>query len=315
MAEKPESNPSYLVDRRSEHEATPYGVRKTTAKHGLSGDECKRWSGALHWMDKRCRRGQRLGYAVVKLSERGTIHDAIGRFRSTVTKLQGELGLPKYNALLIETLGGIHGNIVYVTTDEMDDRLKVRCFHANVDIQPVTKLQGLARGYLLKERTPQANYKRQHFFVGGRIKGSHKLEGGGSRVRLSNDLARDAIEANYIEAFGRENSKRKADRKRTRLRVTGPQARAPKLSGQIPLLPELDRPVSRLRDYGGGSMPKAVAKECEHHRTRFGLSQDQLARLIGVSQPTYANVIGSRFGLSSFAAKRLREVLLMRSAG
>lgn len=315
MAEKPEDNPSYLVDRQIQQGSTPDGVHKTTAKHGLTGPECKRWSSALHWMAKRCRKGQRLSYAVVKLSEKGTIHDAIGRFRSTVTKLQGELGLPKYSGLLIETLGGIHGNIVYVTTDEMDDRLKARCFHANVHIQPVTELEKLARGYLLKERTPQANYKRQHFFLGGRVSQSHRLEGGGDRVRLSEDLKHDAIEANYVEPWPRDNSKRSDKRKLMRLRVTGPQARAPKPSGQIPLLPELERPVSRLHDYFGGAMPKAVALECEHRRKRYGLSQDQLAGLVGVSQPTYANAIAGRFGLSPFAARRLRGVLLMRSAG
>jgi hypothetical protein len=34
--------------------------------------------------------------------------------------------------------------------------------------------------------------------LGGRIRGSHQLEGGGDRVRLSRDLERDAVADGYI---------------------------------------------------------------------------------------------------------------------
>ena len=42
--------------------------------------------------------------------------------------------------------------------------------------------------HLAKERTPQAGYGREGI-LGGRIRGSHRLPGGGDRVRLSRGRA------------------------------------------------------------------------------------------------------------------------------
>jgi len=44
--------------------------------------------------------------------------------------------------------------------------------------------------------------------LGGRISGSHRLPGGGDRVRLSRELERDAIEAGYVEPWRHTNAKR-----------------------------------------------------------------------------------------------------------
>lgn len=86
--------------------------------------------------------------------------------------------------------------------------------------------------------------------------------------------------------------------------------RACELSGQIALLPEIEKPVTRLRDYGGGVIPPNVAREIEHLRKRLGLQQWFLCHYIGIKQPTYSNAIAGRFPLSRFAAWRLRDVLL-----
>lgn len=66
--------------------------------------------------------------------------------------------------------------------------------------QPVTDATALTTAYLAKERTPQAGYRRSHL-LGGRLGGSHRLDGGGDRVRLSRDLERDAVEAVYVEPW------------------------------------------------------------------------------------------------------------------
>jgi hypothetical protein len=44
--------------------------------------------------------------------------------------------------------------------------------------------------------------------LGGRIRGSHRLEGGGDRVRLSEQLERGAIEAGLVDPWKRTNAMR-----------------------------------------------------------------------------------------------------------
>ena len=82
-----------------------------------------------------------------------------------------------------------------------------------------------------------------------------------------------------------------------------------RLSGQIALLPEIERPVSRLNQFGGGFIPPAVALEIEHLRNQSGLTQRELAARIGVSQGQLANALRGHDPLSSFAVNRLRETL------
>ena len=84
-----------------------------------------------------------------------------------------------------------------------------------------------------------------------------------------------------------------------------------------PLVPEpvqltlfSDRPVARLGHYGGGIMPPAVAQEVEARRHWRDLTQERLAELVGISRPTLTNALQGRFGLSEWAAARLREALL-----
>jgi len=81
-----------------------------------------------------------------------------------------------------------------------------------IDVRPVTDNNALAHKYLAKERTPQAGYRRGHV-LGGRIAGSHRIPGGGDRVRLSRELERDAIEAGYVEPWRHTYAKRSAEEK------------------------------------------------------------------------------------------------------
>ena len=174
-----------------------------------------------------------------------------------------------------------------------------------VDVRRVTDPNGLVRKYLAKERTPQAGYGREHV-LGGRIKGSHSIEGGGDRVRLSRELERDAIEAGYVELWRHSNARRSPERKPYRLRRL--TRRAPRLAGQLPLLPF--KPVSRLRQFGGGKIPPTVALEIEHKRRRLRLSQREFAAKIGISQGQFANAIRGHDPVSAFVVNRLREALL-----
>ena len=87
-----------------------------------------------------------------------------------------------------------------------------------IDVRPVTDSNGLVRKYLSKERTPQAGYGREHV-LDGRLKGSHRLEGGGDRVRLSRALERDAIEASYVATWQHSNARRSFERRAYRPRT------------------------------------------------------------------------------------------------
>jgi hypothetical protein len=223
--------------------------------------------------------------------------------------LQLEHGLRPYNVTTFEGRGGLHAHIAFLGNLEIVRRLKSStAFGELVQVDPVTDTAGLARKYLAKERTPQAGYGRQHV-LGGRLRGSHRLDGGGDRVRLSLNLERDAIDAGYVEPWQHTNARRSPERKAYRLRRLYPR-KAPRPAGQLPLLPELNRPVSRLREFGGGFVPPAVAKEIEFQRRRRGLSQSQLAARIGRSQGQIANALRGHDPISGSVVNRLREILL-----
>ena len=144
---------------------------------------------------------------------RATRHDAIADIWKRITRLQGNYGIRQYSVVTFESRGGLHAHITFLGTRHIAKRVKQsRRFGELLDIRPVTDPDGLTRKYLAKERTPQAGYGREHI-LGGRIKGSHQLPGGGDRVRLSRELERDAIEAGYVEPWQRTNARRSLERK------------------------------------------------------------------------------------------------------
>lgn len=284
--------PSYIVDSR-----------RTIAKHGTTGPEIQRINNATYFMRHHCRQKRR-GRLYWVTTDHGTDRDLIAKVWSRVTKLQGELGLAKYSVLKLEGLGGLHGHVAFVGNNKLMERLqRSAAFGDKIFVGPAP----YPEGYFAKDRTPQAQYRRWH--RGGRITGSHKLDGGGDRVRLSRELERDAIEAGVVEQWRHTNAKRKPTRKGYCLRGSGPLARAPRLSGQILLFPELSKPVARLRDFGRGQMPKSVATAVEFKRNQLGLTQSEFAHRAGIQQGTYANAIRGHDPISAWAMNRLRDVL------
>ena len=144
---------------------------------------------------------------------RATPRDVIADIWKRITRLQGKCGLLQYSVITFENSGGIHAHITFLGTAEIARRLKLsKRFGELIDVRVVTDPRGLASKYLAKERTPQAGYRREHI-LGGRIQGSHRLEGGGDRVRLSRELERDAIEADYVEPWRHTNAKRSVEEK------------------------------------------------------------------------------------------------------
>lgn len=257
-------------------------------------------------------------------TDRKTIHALWDR----VTTCQRVAGIPRrYSLLLFETgekpgsldghdLGNLHGNIVFIgdLDGRIAEKLKRSKYGSIIKVQAVTDLENLLLRYLPKECTPQA----KHAFgdaICKRRPGSHRRSGGGDNVRLSVDLFRAMQVAGKIKDGPRTYARRKPPSQRKRTEHYSPRPgqklrkTAPRPAGQIPLLPELDRPVSRLRDFGGGFIPSNVAREIEHKRHRLGLSQSQLARLIGRSQGQLANALRGHDPISRTAVNRLREAL------
>lgn len=296
------------------------GLSRTTARYGngLSADEIKRISSGCTFMAK-----TRLSLFWAVLGdelldmESGEARKQFERFTTQLVIAQRREGLPQYWLRVLEASGGLHSNIVFVGNEKIARSLQ-RSFapfmHGEAAMQEVNDIHGLASRYLSKERTTQANWALgwKH---STRRPGSHRIEGGGDRVTLSSALKQAAIAANYVEPWQATNAKRAAYRSTARpvlSIVVSPQT-APEtaltLTGQLCLFPEMEKPVTRLRAFTGGILSPSAALELEYHRRRRGLSQQQLGRLAGLSQPTLANAVRGRFGLSRQAANRIREVL------
>jgi hypothetical protein len=183
------------------------GPKRTAASWGITGAELNRLSGAVDFMELHCKRGQRALWWVTTDSNtpRSLIHDVWKR----ITRLQGENNFPQYSVAVFEGRGGVHAHLIFLGDHAIAQRLEAsKQFGDVIDVGRVNDAEGLVRGYLAKERTPQAGYRREHVF-GGRLNGSHRLEGGGDRVRLSRQLKRDAIDDGHVGPWQHTNAKRK----------------------------------------------------------------------------------------------------------
>jgi hypothetical protein len=140
-------------------------------------------------------------------TDAGTGRADIADLWKRLTRLQRRHALRKYAVVVFETGGGLHAHVVFIGNADIKRRLERSKFGAIIEVKPLTNPDSLARKYLAKERTPQAGYRRNHL-LGGRLKGSHRLDGGGDRVRLSRDLLRDAIAAGAVAPWQRSYAKR-----------------------------------------------------------------------------------------------------------
>jgi hypothetical protein len=186
---------------------------RTVAPWGITGPELERLSSTVRFMELHCRPRTRTTGLWLATTARDTPRSLIADVWKRITRQQGKFGLRPYSVLTFETRGGIHAHIAYIGNPEIASRLKAsKKFADLVDVRPIPEPNGLTRKYLAKERTPQAGYRRAHM-LGGRQAGSHRLPGGGDRVRLSRQLERDAIEAGYIEPWQRTYARRSVARK------------------------------------------------------------------------------------------------------
>lgn len=299
-----ESTASYVVDRLQ--------PGRTVAPHGITGPELDRLNDAVRFMQLHCQKRRSDLWWLT--TNKNTDRDTIAAIWKRITRLQREAGLPTYSAIVFETGGGLHANVVFISNTAIIESLRqseafCQALNNEKAIQRAYDPLGLVRRYLVKERTPQAGYRRWQE-LGGRIKKSHRLPGGGDRVRLSEDLERDAIAAGFVSRWRHTYARRSDTRKSYSPRATQRLGKtAPRPAHQLLLLPELGRPVARLKDFGGGFLTGPVVMEIEFHRKRLGLSERELGNLAGISQGHYANVIRGHDPISAAAIRRLRQVL------
>lgn len=336
--------PSYSVNgdelRRRANRATQdtgTDLRRTSKSHGITHHELRRLSAAMHFMEKwqlwTCAIGDEAMDANNEIA--CALADDV---KSFLTRYQDRAGLPLYWIEVIEVSPSRHSHLVFVGNESI--ALAVHSAFPSLFVSGVGKGQAIERvhdrrglvEYLSWERTPQASASLGLV----RKKGSFRLEGLGDRVKLSRALKRDAIEAGLVEPWRATNTARKPRTDDRRALHSGRRATPKPSAGSIlqsPAMPALVAdvavikpmpqtamvetqlelfalaPPARLRDYHGGLMPTSVSQVIEFKRRQRGYTQEQLGRIAGISQSTLANAISGRFGLSEWAANRIREAL------
>lgn len=291
-------------------------------KNGLSKEEIRRLTNSVRFMEKT---GFPLHWAVVGDDalhmESGEARREFSRFQSQLVQAQKRAGFPQHWVQVLEVTGGLHSNVVFIGDERLAKRL-CRSFSGYMEsgyghgpgysMQPAYDPMYLASRYLSKERTPQANYALG-WNPQTRERGSHRMEGGGDRVRLSAALKAGGIAAGAIEPWQATNARR-SPFVAMKVIITpslAEKANEPALKpvGQLSLFPELERPITRLTDFTAGILSPSASLELEHRRKRLGLSQSQLGEKAGLSQPQIANAVHCRFGLSRQAAHRIKAAL------
>jgi hypothetical protein len=143
--------------------------------------------------------------------------ETIATIQKRITRLQCERGFFAYSAWCFETRPKLHAHFIFVGDTTMRKKLEQAAFGPFIRVREVYDLNKLLCGYHAKERTPQAGWSRERQ-LGWRVTGSHRLEGGGDRVRLSRQLERDAVEDGWVAAWLHTNAKRSSVRKQYRRR-------------------------------------------------------------------------------------------------
>ena len=177
---------------------------RTVASHGVTAPELRRLHGACHQMRRVARPRGELWWLT---TPKGSSREEIAACQKRITREQTAYGLPQYSVWVFESRPLLHAHIIFLGNSSIADVLRRSKLCTDTNIERITNIDGLKR-YLAKERTPQAGYRRRD--LGGRIRGSHRLPGGGDRVRLSRQLERDAIEAGLVQPWKHTNAKRSA---------------------------------------------------------------------------------------------------------
>ncbi len=179
-------------------------------------------------------------------------------------------------------------------------------YGSNILAKPVSNWLGLTT-YLLKEATPQAQYRKGFRRVGGSIPLG---ELGGDRVAVSRALKAALISTGKIEPYQRSYAKR-VPRASAFLAEIEVRYRDSLFAEPLPLLAAPQRPKAQPRkretieppslqmDY-----PPTVADLL----ASLGPTHEAIAERVGLSRPQVTNVIVGRFGVGRLVARRVLEL-------
>jgi hypothetical protein len=293
----------------------------------ISGDEVKRLLGSTLLMKQKTRRGRcrcamiTVGDAIFDMTEREA-RDAIRHLEARITRDQERAHLPQYRMTVYESVGGFHAHIVCLATAKLIERWRASevfapfCVGENA-IQPVNDPHDLAQRYLAKERRPAPPGTQRH--LGARVPGSHRIEGGGDRVRLSSQLKADALAKDLITPWKRTKAKtpKPPSIERTSAALGTPEGLRETLF-DLPALPAKEaqtvrpkrpRPPIATKHSGQGELPLGVPDIADLIRIIPGTDAER-ATLIGLSRAQVTNIRNRQFGPSRHVARRIVEIAM-----
>jgi hypothetical protein len=293
---------------------------RTASKEGISHHEAKMLDEAFLIMRKAARRlGCQLWYVVISGPSSGLSEYEMRRlFAAAKSRLTDEMrraGIKlKLFIEVLEAEGRLHSNIVLVGTQSVVQALVRSPKFATLDddrgtfikVKHVYNSKRLNE-YLKYEVTSKTHYRDGYAYP--RRRGSHPLgDGGGDRVRPSNDLWR-ILEAQGIGPRRRTYASRAIPKPKALSEpVCGPITWATNIRGQG-LLFDVPPIAANLNEHSGGVLDPSKAMDLEVWRRLQGLTQKELAERAGIAQPTYANAVARRDCLSREAAARLHAVM------
>ncbi|MCJ2042531.1 hypothetical protein MKK55_26810 [Methylobacterium sp. J-059] len=225
---------------------------------------------------------------------------------SLLVQMQARAGLEPYWIRVLESVGGIHANLIFPASDKVAKQFlnsKVGPYLGEVGkgLQQIRNTDADWRNvtaYLTGERVSQGN---QHYtrILGPRVRGSHQLgEGGGDRVQLSTALRERVVDAGIVTPWARTTS-----RNLTRRIVQPPAIMAP---------PKAKPTVYRVQPDLFPLAPHDTftsADEVRQLREHLGLTQWQLAQRLAIRNRSHvANAERGHDGLSRPRVRYLRYI-------
>jgi hypothetical protein len=293
----------------------------------ISSDEVKRLLGSTLLMKQRMKQGRCLsamitvGDAVFDMTEREA-RDAIRHLEARITRDQERADLPQYRVTVYESVGGFHAHIVCLATPKLIERWRASEVFARFcvsedAIQRVNDPHQLAQRYLTKERRPAPPGTQRH--LGARVSGSHRIEGGGDRVRLSKQLKDEALEKKLIKPWKRTKAKtpKPPSIERTPAAIETTRVLRDTLF-DLPALPakaaqtvrpKRPRPPIAAKHGGQGELPLGMPDIADLIRIIPGTDAER-ARLIGLSRAQVGNIRNRQFGPSRHVARRIVEIAM-----
>jgi hypothetical protein len=246
-----------------------------------------------------------------------TVRGLTNRIRSDIATRQKRAGMRRHLATTVfeardrnkEPKFGAH--IVTVmpnaaARDRLIDSLNGSpVYGKNIFAEPVTDWRRLP-GYLLKEATPQAAYRKNIRRVGGSIPLGIQ---GGDRVIPSRDLKDLLVKAGRIEPYQRTYAKRppKAVALLAEIEVRYRES----LFEPLPLLAAPQKPKAPIRKrekFQPPSLPLPYPPSIADMLAGLGSTHEAIAARVGLSRPQVTNIIVGRFGVSRPIARRVLEL-------